>query len=166
MGVACAAVFFAFKLACLPRRRRLAFLLLWPGMDPRPFDAPGRRDSSGRRVALAGLCGLVAGAGLLLVAVRAPLVAGARPWVAIAGGLAALHLGLFAVLAGAWREIGVPVERVCPSPWLSRSLAEFWSRRWNTAFHFVAREKLFRPIARRLGTGAASAATFLFSGLV
>jgi alginate O-acetyltransferase complex protein AlgI len=51
-------------------------------------------------------------------------------------------------------------------PLLATSLADFWSRRWNTAFHQLAQDLAFRPIAHRLGAKAATIAVFLISGLV
>jgi D-alanyl-lipoteichoic acid acyltransferase DltB (MBOAT superfamily) len=68
-------------------------------------------------------------------------------------------------LAVTWRRAGVPVEKLFVCPLAAKSLADFWSNRWNRAFSGFARELIFRPLARRLGTTGATLAVFLFSGL-
>ena len=77
-----------------------------------------------------------------------------------------VHFGLCDVLAGFWRARGVGVERLFVNPVASRSLGEFWGRRWNRAFHAVAHEFVFRPVSRRWGPRDGILATFLFSGLL
>ena len=56
--------------------------------------------------------------------------------------------------------------RLFINPLASKSLAEFWGRRWNLAFHDVARNHVFRPAARRWGTPAGILLTFVFSGML
>lgn len=51
-------------------------------------------------------------------------------------------------------------------PLASKSLSEFWGRRWNTAFRDLAHRFIFRPLASRLGPRLGLAAGFLASGLV
>ena len=158
MLAAVAALFLAFKLAALPSRRTLAYLFLWPGTDPAPFEADRRPDPTSTRLL---------GQGVAFIALGlAAFTLSSHPYVAMLGALLLVHMGLFDVLAAAWRWYGLPVGRICPNPWLSRSLTEFWGVRWNLAFHFVARERVYKPIAKRWGRGAALAATFLFSGLL
>jgi alginate O-acetyltransferase complex protein AlgI len=157
-------VFAAFKAMTarpLPPLRMAAYLALWPGMDPAPFAAvaPPR----GADLVLGGL--LRAAAGALLLGVRA-----GEPWIdvprVLLGVALLVHLGLCDALAGIWRLRGVDVERLFDRPWASRTLAEFWGRRWDRAFSAVARERIYRPVARRWGRSAGLAAAFLFSGLV
>jgi alginate O-acetyltransferase complex protein AlgI len=151
-----------FKLLSLPRARRLLFLA-WPGMDPRPFEAPRVPDLSGTWLLGRG-CATMA-IGLAIFALPCPQPVG-RAWLAMAGAIAVVHLGLFDAMAGLLRWYGIAVDRICPSPWCARSLAEFWSARWNLAFHVFARDHVYRPVAARRGRAAAVAAVFLFSGLV
>jgi hypothetical protein len=155
-----AALFLAFKAVSLPQRRALPYLLLWPGTDPRPFESTRRPDPTAAR--LLGQGTAFAAAGLFAIAV----LGASHPYLAMLGAILAVHLGLFDVLAAAWRWYGLDVGRICPDPWRSRSLAEFWGARWNLAFHVVARDRIYRPIARRWGRNAALAAAFLFSGLM
>ncbi len=154
-----AGVYVAFK--ALRFRASIGYLLLWPGMDPAPFEL--RRPGEGLALAAGGLAKMAAGAGLLLIRMGEPAVDVLRVFLGI--GLL-VHFGLCDVLCGLWRRGGVPVERLFKNPAASRSPAEFWGRRWNLAFHAVAKERVFRPVARRWGAGAGVWATFLFSGLI
>lgn len=160
MVVAVGASFLAFKLLTLPSRRVVPYLVLWPGMDPRPFEAERRPASS--HLAPAAVLKMALGAGLLLI--EAPLLV--KAWLFIFASLLLVHLGLFDLLTEAWRRAGFQVERICPDPWRSKSLSEFWGARWNMAFHAFARDWIYRPLARRAGKPAAAAAVFLFSGLM
>jgi alginate O-acetyltransferase complex protein AlgI len=158
------AVYVAFKAATFLRLapgRALGYLVLWPGMDPRPFarSAP----PAGPGLAAWGLAKMAFGAGLLLVGAGVPAVD--VPRVLLGVGLL-VHSGLCDVLAGLWRLRGVAVERLFENPAASRTLGEFWGRRWNRAFSAVARERVFRPVARRWGTSAGVGASFAFSGLL
>lgn len=159
-----ALVFAAFKAATirpLPPARLAGYLALWPGMDPAPFATT--RKSEGAGLLIEGTAKAAVGA-LLLALPTAP------SWLDVPRkllGVALLaHFGLCDVLAGAWRLRGVAVERLFDRPWASTSLSEFWGRRWNRAFSAVARERVFRPTARRWGRGAGLLASFLFSGLL
>ena len=78
----------------------------------------------------------------------------------------ALHFGSFHLLSLAWRSAGVNASPIMRSPLLAPSLAEFWSKRWNTAFHDLVHRFTFRPMARRNGASAGTFLVFLLSGLV
>jgi len=52
------------------------------------------------------------------------------------------------------------------SPISSTSLAEFWSKRWNTAFNALAHNLAFRPLARKFGVTRATLGVFLISGIL
>jgi alginate O-acetyltransferase complex protein AlgI len=52
------------------------------------------------------------------------------------------------------------------NPLRSSSLAEFWGRRWNTAFHELATRFTFRPLQPTVGRTAATLLVFLVSGLI
>lgn len=150
--------------------RWLGFVAAWPGMQPRPFADPDRP-------ALAGARDLVAlgfrrlGAGVMLVAIARGI------WLATGSALLAtvpllpglsliLHFGLFNILAGAWRFGGVNLHPLFRAPLLSKSLTEFWGRRWNLAFSEMTAIAVYRPLAARFGNRPALAASFLFSGLL
>ncbi len=154
--------------AAIGLRGSLAYLLLWPGMDVRPFTDEAR--PAERAAAGDWLAGLIkTGLGCAILWVGAPL-AGATPmlagWCGLVGLILLLHFGLFHLLALVWRSLGVPVEPIMNAPAAARSLSEFWSERWNRAFNGVVRIFLFRTTYRRIGVTGAMLLVFLASGLV
>ncbi len=154
-----------------PSRRHVAYLLAWPGLDAEAFLDP-RPIPEDRRPALAEWAFAVAklALGVALTWGAVPLVPAHLPllrgWVGMAGLVFLLHFGLFHLLSCAWRSAGVDARPLMNWPVLSRSLSEFWGRRWNTAFRDLTHRSLFRPLAGRLGPRAGVAAGFAFSGLV
>jgi hypothetical protein len=76
-----------------------------------------------------------------------------------------LHFGVFGVLAGLWRCAGASTARLFRNPLRSRSLAEFWSERWNLAFSEMTAVAVYRPVAAGLGRNAGLLAAFVASGL-
>lgn len=154
----------------LPWPRWLAFAVGWPGMRPRLFEPARARPLPGSR-ALAGRGALRLATGALLVAAAAGVAAatGSRllaTLLLLPGLSLALHFGLLDLLAAAWRRRGVPCEPLFRAPLRSRTLAEFWGRRWNAAFSEMSALAVHRPLARALGGRPALLATFLFSGLL
>ena len=151
--------------------RQVAYLFAWPGLDARAFLDPrplsrDRRPDAGEWAFAAGKLGL----GIVLTWAVVRLVPADRPilrgWVGMAGLVFLLHFGSFHLLSCAWRAAGVDARPLMDWPVRSTSLAEFWGRRWNTAFRDLAHRFLFRPLAARMGPRAGLAAGFLFSGLV
>jgi len=151
------------------RLRALGYLLAWPGMDATAF--LGARD----RVAqphpsewIAAALKTLFGATLIWVVARTavpvnPLLAG---WAGMVGLIFILHFGTFHLLSLAWRSIGVNAMPVMKNPLRSSSLAEFWGRRWNTAFHELAARFTFRPLRPIVGPASATLLVFLVSGLI
>jgi len=86
--------------------------------------------------------------------------------VGMVGVVCLLHFGVFHLLALGWRSAGVNATPLMRNPVGAVSLAEFWGRRWNTAFHELAHRFTFRPLARQLGGTRATVLVFLLSGLV
>lgn len=155
-------IYVAFKALTVRRlsfARALGYWTLWPGMDARPFLET--RPPAGPGLMAWGSLKMALGATLLCVRAGVPELDLVRVFLGI-GFL--VHFGLCDLLAGFWRWRGVAVERLFVNPAASRSLGEFWGRRWNLAFHAVARDFVFRPVAGRWGGAAGVMATFLFSG--
>lgn len=152
------------------RRGALGYLFAWPGMDAAAFLA-----GTGAGVArpdwtewIAATSKTLFGVTLTWFAARSvlpayPFVAG---WLGMIGLIFVLHCGTFHLLSLAWRECDVNAMPVMRNPLRSTSLAEFWGRRWNTAFHELAARYTFRPMRRFIGPAFASLFVFLVSGLI
>jgi len=151
------------------RWRALGYLLFWPGMDapaflyrtdPMPAPRPAEWAAAAFKTTL--------GAALIWAGVRLtqpvhPLLAG---WAGMTGIMFVLHFGAFHFLSLAWRTLGVDARPVMRNPVRSTSLAEFWGRRWNTAFHELATRFTFRPLLPLAGAAGATLLAFLASGLI
>src|SRR5437763_811822 len=61
---------------------------------------------------------------------------------------------------------GLDAKPIMKAPLRSKSVSEFWGRRWNDAFNRLALDFVFRPLARGQGIRIATLAAFLVSGLV
>lgn len=147
-----------------PAGRDLAAYLSWPGVNPAPFLSPGRLRprAPAARGALVMAAGITAG---VLLAWAAPgLNRDAVGWLGIAVLLTTVHLGLSDVFSG-WLGRRYPVRRLFADPLASRSLREFWSLRWNTAYAEMNR-MVFGPLAHRWCGRYANPALFAISGLL
>lgn len=149
--------------------RTLGYLLAWPGMNAVEFLNRTRVPEKPRGlewVAAAAKAGL--GTGLLWGIARTvlpvhPMLAG---WIGMTGAIFILHFGLFHVLSLVWRRAGVVARPLMQNPLRACSLAEFWGRRWNTAFNELALRLVFRPLCRMTGPALARIFAFGLSGLV
>lgn len=151
------------------RARILAYFLAWPGTDADAFFGSDRIVSRpSRHDWLMGSMNTASGIALLLGSAAqtkhiSPLLCG---WVGMAGLVFTLHFGAFKLLALVWRSAGVNARPLMLAPIRATSLADFWGRRWNTAFSDPARRHIFEPLSKRIGTAPASLAVFVVSGLL
>ena len=136
--------------------RWIGFAALWPGMQPVLFVQRARRDRDrvpspscvwaspdsrpGRRcVFLARLAWIGTGSRLLATVLLLP-------------GLSLMvHFGVFNVMAGALRLAEFDCRPLFVAPLRSKSLEEFWGRRWNRAFSRMTASAIYRPLVRRIG---------------
>jgi alginate O-acetyltransferase complex protein AlgI len=153
--------------------RWLVFGALWPGMRPALFETTIPPDGPGARALLVrGASRLLLGALLLFAASvvsreangTAALVAATA--LALPGVSLVLHFGLFTLGAAMFRALGIDASLLFDHPLLSRSLAEFWGRRWNIAFTEMTQRAVYRPLHPMIGKPAATAAAFAFSALL
>jgi len=176
----------------VPFGRALVYFFLWPGMDAEKFlrrpacqvhktreqalvsgaaeELSGNvSDRAGKIPALPlpsavekTLLGVVLLFGVARFADQ-PLLTG---WIGMIGIILTLHFGLFHLLAIGWRAAGLDAEPIMEAPLRSKSVSEFWGRRWNGAFNRLALDFVFRPLARWQGIRIATLAAFLVSGLI
>lgn len=149
--------------------RSLAYLLLWPGMDAVTFlddrrtaVRPGRSEFVGALATTAlglalfwGVARLVPGSAIL-----------ARGWVGLFGLIFMLHFGALRLVALVWRALGLDAQPLMRAPIAAATLGEFWSLRWNTAFHVLARDCIVQPLRTSIGAPKAVLVAFVTSGLV
>ena len=99
---------------------------------------------------LLGLAAGLSGIGLIRVHADAQGPVGVLGW--YGGGLLAV-LGWVQGITSAVRWIhlwfGLEVPPIQRRPWRSRSVREFWARRWNRTVHEWLNRYIFRPLARR-----------------
>ncbi len=154
-----------------------AFAGLWVGMRPNVFTrVPGEALHGATSLIRAGLTRLIIGAGLVALSRtvwtlgEGWLADGSRKLLAtlflLPGLSLILHFGLFNLVAGLWRLFGAKCQPLFRAPLLSKSLAEFWGRRWNLAFSEMTALAIYRPLRGPLGTQRAMIAAFVFSGFL
>lgn len=144
------------------------FWTVWPGVRPDLFaGADGHLDPDARTF-VAGYAFVVVGGGLVLAALLAPPVVGtgASTWLLLFGLLSVVHLGVGRLLPFGLRWAGLPVPDLFRAPLASRSVAEFWSERWNRPFVTMDRLFVTRPLAPRTGMAFAAIAAFAVSGVL
>ena len=149
--------------------RSLAYLLAWPGMDAETFlDASRRPEQPKEQEWMWAGLKTILGIALLWVVVR--LVPAKwdllRGWAGLLGLIFLLHFGSFHLLALFWQRVGIDAEPIMKKPILSKSLSEFWGKRWNLGFRQLAHDFVFRPVRKRIGVGAAGFLVFVVSGLI
>jgi hypothetical protein len=148
--------------------RSAAYLFAWPGMDAAAFLGGARVRKPGSSLwgwALAKTC-----MGMLLMWVCARHVPANLPllrgWVGLLALILLLHFGSFELIALAWQAAGVNAEAIMQQPLSSKSLSEFWGKRWNLGFRQLSHEFVFRPLHKIAGPQAAMLLVFLISGLI
>jgi hypothetical protein len=149
--------------------RSLAYLLAWPGMDAQAFlDEMRRSRIPGSGDWFWAICKTVTGA-ILLWTIERTLPPGQpvlRGWTGMLGLLLLLHFGSFHLLALLWQSLGVDAQPIMAAPFRSRSLSEFWGKRWNLGFRQLAHQLIFLPLRKYLPVEFASLVVFFASGLV
>ncbi len=149
--------------------RSVAYLTAWPGMDAEALLDKTQRPSHPQ---FQEWCWASAktGLGVILlwvVARRIPVEqALLRGWIGLFGLIFLLHFGSFHLVALFWRTMGIDAQPIMSKPILSRTLSEFWGKRWNLGFRQLAHEFIFRPLHKRIGVAMAGLAVFFASGLI
>lgn len=169
-------VFFIVKLATVATTHGwtaqsvLLYVFGTPTLNPTPFVAQSKSvqtvDPDERW--WTGLVGIVSAVAVWAVVVPAlrlfsDWIAG---WAVMTGVVCFLHFGVFRLMTANLRRCGYTVEPLMIEPWSSRSLAEFWGRRWNVAFRDASHRLIVAPLRRKVSPLVLLAAVFLASGLI
>lgn len=111
---------------------------------------------------------LRASLGVLLIAARTAWPAVLEPpfyWLYLSYVMALLAPAGVGVLSGLLMQTGLDFDQVFRDPVLARSPRDFWSRRWNMAFHGPVTRLIFRPLGGMRRPFLGVLAVFLFSAL-
>jgi alginate O-acetyltransferase complex protein AlgI len=149
--------------------RSLAYLVAWPGMDAEAFlDEDMHPVKPIAQEWIWAVLKTALGVALLwIVARRIPEEQNLlRGWIGLFGLIFLLHFGSFHLIALFWQAIGIAADPIMSKPLLSKSLSEFWGKRWNLGFRQLAHDLIFRPLHKRTGVAAAGLVVFVASGLI
>jgi alginate O-acetyltransferase complex protein AlgI len=149
--------------------RSLAYLAAWPGMDAETFLDSGQVVPTPKFKEWLWATAKTAFGILLLwvIARRVPEPqALLRGWIGLFGLIFLLHFGSFHVIALFWQACGIAAQPIMSKPILSKTLSEFWGKRWNLGFRQLAYDLIFRPLHKRIGVAVASLLVFLASGVI
>jgi len=149
--------------------RSLAYLVAWPGMDAEsfldPMQRPGRPGLQEWHWAAFKTC--IGVLFLWVVARQIPAEQSMiRGWIGLFGLIFLLHFGSFHLIALFWQAMGIDAQPIMSKPILSKTLSEFWGKRWNLGFRQLAHDFIFRPLYKRIGVAAAGLLVFIVSGLI
>jgi hypothetical protein len=155
-------------------RKATVEFFVWPGMRPSLFARRRVTDAhAAAELAMKGVRALLIGAALFVCArfmAASPLDRTSKEvmvtFIAMPALSLMLHFGVFDLLTGFYRWRGVPVEKLFRAPLRARSLAEFWSKRWNVGFSEMIALVVHRPLRRSAGQPIALAGSFFASGLL
>ncbi len=174
MKVIAVAMSYQHKPLTLRFKQWLVFTIGWAGMRAQPFEALGGGSLPNAWPMIRfGITRVIAGGLLLLLAHAIVLLPFNKQLsyilisaILLVGFSFILHFGLLSISAGIWRLQGVPAYYLFKQPAKSKSLGEFWSKRWNLAFSEMTSITIFRPLRKRIGSAPALIIAFLFSGLL
>jgi alginate O-acetyltransferase complex protein AlgI len=149
--------------------RSLAYLLAWPGMDAETFlnsDLHPVRPRLQEWLWAAAKTAL----GIVLLWTIARQIPSERPllqgWIGLLGLIFLLHFGSFHLIALFWQSMGIDAQPIMSKPILSKTLSEFWGKRWNLGFRQLAYDFIFRPLHKKTGAAIAGLLVFAASGLI
>ena len=148
--------------------RSAAYLLAWPGMDAEAFLA-ARHPAKPRSQDWLWAAAKTALGILLLWVIARRIPAGQvllRGWIGLFGLIFLLHFGSFHLISLFWRAMGIDAEPIMAKPIVSKTLAEFWGKRWNLGFRQLAHEYVFKPLQKHVGVTVAGLLVFIVSGLI
>lgn len=145
----------------------ISFAIGWFGMRPALFHTLPSRPLPFRRLIGKGILGIASGWVLVYLSMLlTPSGQNIAGLLLLAGLSLILHFGFLNLSAAWWRMCGVNTSELFRSPLRSRSLKEFWGKRWNIAFSEMTTLVVYRPLKGAVGPGAALTFSFLLSGVL
>jgi hypothetical protein len=148
-----------------------AFCLGWFGMRPVLFERLPNSSLPFTHILWKGISRIVFGITLLylswLLEHKFRLERFFLPQLLLLVGLSLiLHFGILNLCTAFWRSLGVNVSELFQAPYKSKSLKEFWGKRWNIAFSEMTALISYRPLKASIGVEKALIISFLLSGLL
>ena len=77
-----------------------------------------------------------------------------------------LHFGVLRINTGIAHFLGYPASVLFQAPMKSKSLREFWGKRWNIAFTQMTSIIVYKPLSTKVGRQLSVIIAFLFSGIL
>lgn len=154
-------------------RQWVLFSYAWFGMNPAPFKYfPGKPFNDNGIYIIKGLYRIIIG---LLIIISTGFIFKIIPVYSfynleylfyLIGLSVILHFGILNISAGLLRRLGIPVTSLFKNPVKSKSLQEFWGKRWNIAFVELTAIAVQRPLKAKYGGTVALWGAYIFSGLL
>ncbi len=145
----------------------LAFVFAWPGISVVGFTERKEVDPTTGSRFLESWLTFIVGVGILFVV---SLIGRGEStvlnYVALVSILLIVHLGLVEVIADGIRLMGFTPRSLFDRPYLSSSLRDFWSIRWNRAFVDMNKIFLLGPLRDKIPTAVLTFSIFAVSGIL
>lgn len=158
----------------LSLQKWLIYYFLTVNMNPKVLANPGKRETD-LKLLQNGILHLLAGLFIifLLRSYISPSIPGQSIGLFWAYSLPALvafslilHFGVLSLGTFAFRLMGFADYAVFKQPFKSKSISEFWGKRWNLAFSEMTAIAIFKPLAKKVGVRQAGFLAFMVSGLL
>jgi hypothetical protein len=173
MKIVVSCTFYEGKKVGLTFMQWIAFSAGWFGMRPVLFESAGEgKLDGGKELIIKGIIRFIAGIFFLMSAHFVSLYQDnfiiylLTCAFALTGISLILHFGILNLMAGFWRSRGVDARSLFRQPFKSRTLSEFWGKRWNIAFSEMTSLAVYRPLRNVAGEKVALVCSFLFSGFL
>ncbi|HEY9044864.1 MAG TPA: MBOAT family protein, partial [Ohtaekwangia sp.] len=128
----------------------LAFALGWFGMRPVLFEKFPSTTLSYGDILVRGVTRIIVGVLLVYLSFQIPKlfvkIYFLEELILLVGFSLILHFGILNVSTALWRISGVDVRELFRAPYKSRSLKEFWGKRWNLAFSEMTALIAYKPL--------------------
>jgi alginate O-acetyltransferase complex protein AlgI len=145
-----------------------AFALGWFGMRPLLFETLPSVPLPSRKIFIKGVGAMLLGVVCLSIsrAIEFTCLHSFANLMVLIGLSLVLHFGLLNLCTAGWRFMGVEVKELFRAPYKSKSIKEFWGKRWNLAFSEMTALIIYKPLKEKYPSVVAMLAAFLFSGLL